>query len=1152
MPTTLTGSLHPSNKGAIDWSYHGLLAYGCHSVVVVVDPASLSVVQTLEKHRTAVIQLCWSPENYPHGPKTHSHSHVRLASADLSGQLVVWDVPSGAVHCTFSDGNRVATDIKWLPWQDTSKDFLLALHPPYSVVLWNADTGEKIWKKSYTETLHSLSLDPFNMRKLAFATSAGNVLLVDDFSANKSPSKNGQLFRISNNMTATGGNTPEAMSTVDDRKTGNIMSGGAKLIKRPIMQAFRIASNTPAKTSEEETSATANSASPSSAECPIIQLVHHHAVRHLLIMVYAREVLFMDTDSLQTVAHVLLDKHSSPFAQVLPCAQRDALFLVQANGCVTFRVHRIRASNVKVHNQLSLDVYNPAEVHYEGVCMSESVRVTKTYRFSAAALCPASQRSLVLIMSTGRMLFYDLNDAKATVLPSYRALAVSALVDFDDSLETKARSPLKLVLSGILGGLGLNPTTVRMRPLNAIQIDQEVDKDPFAMKNLAAIGTKEGALHLVDVDTFRIEKDLQVHTCAIRCLEWGGAYQVITAGYSQTLSTSTVVRNDVLITDIRTGLTKTIRPEADESPVELLRVSFYHCYLAIAFRDQPLEIWDLKSLRLLRRMSRSCPVIIDMAWSGKHHASKPLAKAGEGEGEDAGNVLPQASDSQTKAIYRENLVVLDNENHLYHVVVKGMHVRDGKEVNTQWSTSAQINAMVWKDDYLAFGDNDGRVSIWDLNAKQSRASNTQRGSVIRLQFSRLAGDHTLAVLHSDGLALWDAVKFVPLCHLLVPRDMPTSVLDLDLSGSSPVLVSADNCFRLCATSLRIQSVPIPDSIITDTFCPALLQPQAAALLRVVLADRVGFGAADGRDSFQKMVDSTKADYEVKRSLTAQLKKIDEDALVSVLRCESVARRALQTAQLMGDDWECQLWSVVAVLLERKDEAACQAFEPQFELFWGADAFRKRQMQRAAVFDAKRASPEQMDAQVESLIVLKQLDAAIHLLLNADSSLPEFYADSLKACLLSAAHSSTTCQSTVKLVATNLIAGGKISEGIQLLFLIGKGLDACRYLQSYGFWERSACLAKMALTPEECEEVLKKWAEHLSGPQVGQKTLALLVQIGLRQWDKVLELLVVLRQAGTAALLLEALREAAALDKVPDVSLVEAVYTEYAKELHAFG
>lgn len=42
-------------------------------------------------------------------------------------------------------------------------------------------------------------------------------------------------------------------------------------------------------------------------------------------------------------------------------------------------------------------------------------------------------------------------------------------------------------------------------------------------------------------------------------------------------------------------------------------------------------------------------------------------------------------------VFRENLVVLDEECHLYHVVVKGLHVRDGKEVNSQvfWSGNGQ-------------------------------------------------------------------------------------------------------------------------------------------------------------------------------------------------------------------------------------------------------------------------------------------------------------------------------------------------------------------------------------------------------------------------------------------------------------------------------
>ena len=49
-----------------------------------------------------------------------------------------------------------------------------------------------------------------------------------------------------------------------------------------------------------------------------------------------------------------------------------------------------------------------------------------------------------------------------------------------------------------------------------------------------------------------------------------------------------------------------------------------------------------------------------------------------------------------------------------------MHVRDGKEVHTQWSTSGQVTTMAWKDDLLAFGDKDGRISVWDLLQKQSR------------------------------------------------------------------------------------------------------------------------------------------------------------------------------------------------------------------------------------------------------------------------------------------------------------------------------------------------------------------------------------------------------------------------------------------------
>ena len=57
--------------------------------------------------------------------------------------------------------------LEWLPWQDASHDLIVALHPPYSVILWNADTGTKLWKKSYTEAITSIALDPFCFRNMA-------------------------------------------------------------------------------------------------------------------------------------------------------------------------------------------------------------------------------------------------------------------------------------------------------------------------------------------------------------------------------------------------------------------------------------------------------------------------------------------------------------------------------------------------------------------------------------------------------------------------------------------------------------------------------------------------------------------------------------------------------------------------------------------------------------------------------------------------------------------------------------------------------------------------------------------------------------------------------------------------------------------------
>ena len=68
------------------------------------------------------------------------------------------------------------------------------------------------------------------------------------------------------------------------------------------------------------------------------------------------------------------------------------------------------------------------------------------------------------------------------------------------------------------------------------------------------------------------------------------------------------------------------------------------------------------------------------------------------------------------------------------------------------------------------------------------------------------------------------------------------------------------------------------------------------------------------------------------------------------------------------------------------------------------------------------------------------------------------------------------------------------DGVQLLCLIDKGLDGCRYLQTYGEWQTAAWLARATLRERDCSEVFTKWADHLASVTVNRKVLTLLFEM----------------------------------------------------------
>ena len=99
-----------------------------------------------------------------------------------------------------------------------------------------------------------------------------------------------------------------------------------------------------------------------------------------------------------------------------------------------------------------------------------------------------------------------------------------------------------------------------------------------------AVGTLDGYVQLLDLHSGVVHREMLVHNCAVKCLQWSSVEQLVSCGYSQTLSTSAIVRNELYVTDVANGRVTPLRPEDDESPITIIRCSHYHrCTFILTF-----------------------------------------------------------------------------------------------------------------------------------------------------------------------------------------------------------------------------------------------------------------------------------------------------------------------------------------------------------------------------------------------------------------------------------------------------------------------------------------------------------------------------------------------------------------------------------------
>ncbi|NXK96767.1 WDR11 protein, partial [Formicarius rufipectus] len=1162
--------------------WQGLIAYGCHSLVLIVDANTAQTLQVLERHKTSVVKVKWAKENYHHN--IGSPYSLRLASADAAGKIVVWDVATGTARCEIQEHSKPIQDMQWLWNQDASRDLLLAVHPPNYIVLWNADTGTKLWKKSYAENILSFSFDPFDPSHLALLTSEG-IVFISDFSPSKAPASSGKKVYISSPHSSPSHN--------------------------------KLAAATGAKKALDKVKILISNEKPSAESVTLndcLQLSYLPSKRNYMLLLYPREILILDLEVNQTVGVIAIERTGVPFIQVIPCFQRDGLFCLHENGCITLRVRRSNCSITGSPNE-EPDADPVQELVYDLRSQCDAIRVTKTVRPFSMVCCPVNENSAALIVSDGRVMIWELKSSvsgrnvrssSSSASPLYSPVSFCGIpvgvfqnklpdLSLDNMIagqgtnagEEQLRSSflqevhLKFLLTGLLSGLPLPPFAIRMCP-------------PLTTKNIKqyepilAVGTSNGSVLVFHLTSGVLHKELSIHSCEVKGIEWISLNGFISFATS-TPNNLGLVRNELQLVDLPTGRSVAFRGERgnDEPAIEMIKVSHLKQYLAVVFKDKPLEIWDVRTCTLLREMSKNFPIATALEWSPSHNlkslrkkqlaAREAMARQTVASDTEVTSVessvisLLQEAESKSELSQnisaREHFVFTGADGQVYHLTVEGNSVKDSARIPPDGSMGS-ITCIAWKGDILVLGDVDGNLNFWDLKARVSRGIPTHRSWVKKIRFAPGKGNQKLLAMYNDGAEIWDAKEVQMVSSLRSGRNVTFRILDVDWCTSDKVvLASDDGCIRVLDLSMKPSCFRMDEQdLLEPAWCPYLLLPKASLALKAFLLHQPW----DEKYTLDIMDIDYPENENIKNLLQEQLNSLSNDIKKLLLDPDfTLLQRCLLIARLYGDESELHFWTIAAhylhTLCQEKPAKPTAPTVPPEQLLNPLDIcydtlcensyFQKFQLERVNLQEVKRTTYDHTRKCADQLLLLGQTDRAVQLLLETSPENAHYYCDSLKACLVTTVTSSGPSQSTIKLVATNMIANGKLAEGVQLLCLIDKAADACRYLQTYGEWNRAAWLAKVRLNSEECADVLKRWVDHLCSPQVNQKSKAILVLLSLGCFTKVAEMLHSMRYFDRAALFVEACLKYGAFEVNDDTNILfwkSCLWIYYARSLKLLG
>jgi hypothetical protein len=396
-----------------------------------------------------------------------------------------------------------------------------------------------------------------------------------------------------------------------------------------------------------------------------------------------------------------------------------------------------------------------------------------------------------------------------------------------------------------------------------------------------------------------------------------------------------------------------------------------------------------------------------------------------------------------------------NSSHLFPDFIitlmstQGHSIKDSSKVLLEDGNLVNIISLALKHDFIVFGDENGDLNVWDLKSKISKTIHSKRGPIRKIKFAPGKENLRLLVLYgTHTLEVFDLNKYETISVYKI-QTQREKIFDCDwCTSDKPIIVQNDGCVHIVDINLK----QIPDQLNYLKLSNAL-KPGFNAITTGGLFDRYEYHAfkfllydsVRHSHDYQKLLTKQNTyflnDSNLKNNLNDLMANLN-DAVVSLLNRTDRVNQVddylnLTLAVYSHCGFELKFWSILKYYLDNQVVDS----QPLIDYYFlKSKTFRLNELKSLKLYELKRtvsSASLKVNHLINDLILCNETDRVFNMLLETDTSTNANYMhDYMYACLINSLKINNfanpandvniaNVKSTVKLVATNLIANGKL-------------------------------------------------------------------------------------------------------------------------------